>query len=133
MRPPHRSAPSSGQEKEAGVGRYLIRRALFMILVIMIVSFLTFLIFVKLPAGDPARRAVGRTTTPEQIENARVAFGLDKPLYVQYWRFLKGFIPYPGLWLNEEVYFSYGSFEPGEGRAARGGSRSPASWRSAPR
>ena len=94
------------------MGRYLIRRALFMVLVIMIVSFLTFLIFVKLPAGDPARRAVGRTTTPEQIENARLAFGLDKPLYVQYWRFLKGFIPYPGLWLDEDVYFSYGSFEP---------------------
>ena len=77
------------------MGRYLIRRALFMVLVIIIVSLLTFLIFVKLPAGDPARRAVGRTTTPEQIENARVAFGLDKPLYVQYWRFLKGFIPWP--------------------------------------
>jgi peptide/nickel transport system permease protein len=94
------------------VGRYLIRRALFMVLVIMIVSFLTFLIFVKLPAGDPARRAVGRTTTPEQIENARKAFGLDKPMYVQYWRFLKGFVPWPGLWLNDQVYFSYGSFEP---------------------
>ena len=49
------------------MGRYLIRRALFMILVIVIVSLLTFLIFVKLPAGDPARRAVGRTTTPQQI------------------------------------------------------------------
>ena len=41
------------------MGRYLIRRALFMVLVIIIVSFLTFLIFVKLPAGDPARRHCG--------------------------------------------------------------------------
>ena len=90
-----------------------------MVLVIMIVSFLTFMIFVKLPAGDPARRAVGRTTTPEQIENARLAFGLDKPLYVQYWRFLKGFIPYPGLWLDESVYFSYGSFEPVKNELSR--------------
>ena len=90
-----------------------------MVLVIIIVSLLTFLIFVKLPAGDPARRAVGRTTTPEQIENARRAFGLDKPLYVQYWRFLKGFIPWPGFWLNEDVYYSYDGFIPVKEELAR--------------
>jgi peptide/nickel transport system permease protein len=118
------------------MGRYLIRRALFMILVIIIVSLLTFLIFVKLPAGDPARRAVGRTTTPQQIENARRAFGLDKPLYIQYWRFLRGFIPWPpgdpvlmlsghpprsheGLWLNEDVYYSYDGFVPVREELAR--------------
>ena len=78
------------------MGRYLIRRALFMVLVLFVVSLLTFLIFVKLPAGDPARRAVGRTTTPEQIEAAREAFGLDKPLYVQYGRFAKGLDPVAG-------------------------------------
>jgi peptide/nickel transport system permease protein len=101
------------------MGRYLIRRVLFMVLVIIIVSLLTFLIFVKLPAGDPARRAVGRTTTPEQIENARRAFGLDKPLYIQYWRFLKGFIPWPGFWLNEDVYYSYDGFIPVKEELAR--------------
>jgi ABC-type dipeptide/oligopeptide/nickel transport system permease component len=45
------------------MGRYLIRRFLFLILVLLIVSLLTFIIFVKLPAGDPARRAVGRQVT----------------------------------------------------------------------
>ncbi len=94
------------------MGRYLIRRVLFMILVLFVVSLLTFLIFVKLPAGDPARRAVGRTTTPEQIEAARKAFGLDKPIYVQYARFAKGLIPWPGLFLSEDVYYSYGNFVP---------------------
>jgi len=83
-----------------------------MILVLFVVSLLTFLIFVKLPAGDPARRAVGRTTTPEQIEAARVAFGLDKPIWVQYGRFAKGLIPWPGLFLSEDVYYSYGNFVP---------------------
>jgi peptide/nickel transport system permease protein len=94
------------------VGRYLVRRVLFMVLVLFIVSLLTFLIFVKLPAGDPARRAVGRTTTPEQIAAARKAFGLDKPIYVQYARFAKGLIPWPGLFLSEDVYYSYGNFVP---------------------
>jgi peptide/nickel transport system permease protein len=94
------------------LGRYLIRRVLFLIMVLFIVSLLTFLIFVKLPAGDPARRAVGKTTTPEQIEAARKAFGLDKPLYVQYSRFAKGLIPLPGFFLTEDVYYDYSSFVP---------------------
>lgn len=92
------------------MGRYLIRRTLFLILVLFVVSLLTFLIFVKLPAGDPARRAVGRSTTPEQIEAARVAFGLDKPLWVQYGRFARGLVPIPGWFLDEDVYYSYGNF-----------------------
>jgi peptide/nickel transport system permease protein len=92
--------------------RYLVRRVLFMVLVLMIVSLLTFLIFVKLPAGDPARRATGKASTPEQIENARRAFGLDRPVHVQYARFAKGLIPWPGLFLSEDVYYSYGNFVP---------------------
>ena len=94
------------------MGRYLIRRVLFMILVLFVVSLITFIIFVKLPASDPARRAVGRQTTPENVEAARHAFGLDKPLYVQYGRFAKGLIPWPGLFLNEDVYYSYTNFVP---------------------
>jgi len=94
------------------MGRYLIRRALFMILVLFVVSLLTFVIFVKLPSSDPARRAVGRSTTPEQIEAARKAFGLDKPVYVQYARFAKGLVPWPGWFLTEDVYYSYGNFVP---------------------
>jgi peptide/nickel transport system permease protein len=94
------------------MGRYLIRRTLFMVLVLFVVSLITFIIFVKLPAADPARRAVGRQTTPENIEAARKAFGLDQPVYVQYGRFAKGLIPWPGLFLNEDVYYSYANFVP---------------------
>jgi peptide/nickel transport system permease protein len=86
---------------------------LFMILVLWIVSVVTFLIFVKLPPGDPARRATGgRGASAEQIEAARHAFGLDRPVLTQYARFAKGLVPWPGLWLNREVYFSYGSNVP---------------------
>jgi peptide/nickel transport system permease protein len=94
------------------MGRYLIRRTLFLVLVLFIVSLLTFLVFVKLPAGDPARRAVGKSTTPEQIATAREAFGLDRPLYVQYARFAQGLVPLPGLFLDVDVYYSYGNFVP---------------------
>jgi peptide/nickel transport system permease protein len=85
---------------------------MFLVLVLFVVSLITFLIFVKLPAADPARRATGRSTTPENIEAARKAFGLDKPVWVQYARFAKGLVPLPGMFLNDDVYFSYSNFVP---------------------
>jgi peptide/nickel transport system permease protein len=94
------------------MGRYLIRRSLFLILVLFIVSFLTFFIFLKLPPGDPARLAAGRRTSPDILAQARENLGLTKPWYVQYGRFAKGLVPWPGLFLNEQVYFSYNNFIP---------------------
>lgn len=89
------------------MARYLIRRVLFMILVLFAVSFLTFLIFVKLPSTDPAIRAAGRHPTPELLATIRHRFGLDQGFAVQYWNFAKGLIPWPGLFLNEGIYYSW--------------------------
>jgi peptide/nickel transport system permease protein len=94
------------------MGRYLIRRALFLVLVLVIVSLLTFTIFFKLPAGDPARRVAGRVITPETLVAIRHNLGLDKPLWVQYGRFAKGLVPWPGLFLNKQVYFNYANNVP---------------------
>jgi peptide/nickel transport system permease protein len=94
------------------VARYIARRLLYSVLVLVIISVLTFLIFVKLPAGDPARRAVGRRTDPGQIAAARRAFGLDRPVIVQYGRFAKGLIPLPNTFLSEDVYYSFSNFVP---------------------
>jgi len=94
------------------VFRYLLRRLLFLVFVLWVVSILTFLIFVKLPPGNPAVRAAGRAQTPETIAAAEHAIGLDKPVWVQYWRFAKGLIPVPGWFLNRQVYFSWSNFEP---------------------
>jgi peptide/nickel transport system permease protein len=92
--------------------RYVARRLLYSVLVLVVISILTFAIFVKLPAGDPARRAAGRRTDRAQIGAARRAFGLDQPVYVQYGRFAKGLIPVPGMFLNEDVYYSFSNFVP---------------------
>lgn len=91
------------------MGRYLIRRTLFGILVLFVVSLMTFWIFVKLPSTDPVIRAVGRHPSPELVAKVRHKFGLDQSLPVQYWHFAKGLIPLPGFWLNKDVYFSYGN------------------------
>ncbi|HET9671671.1 MAG TPA: ABC transporter permease [Actinomycetota bacterium] len=92
--------------------RYIARRLLYSVLVLVVISVLTFLIFVKLPAGDPARRAAGRRTDPAQIAAARRAFGLDRSVFVQYGRFAKGLIPLPGTFLSEDVYYSFSNFVP---------------------
>jgi len=94
------------------MGRYLIRRTLFLILVLFVVSVVTFIIFFKLPAGDPARLSAGRRTTEAALEEVRHNLGLDRPWYIQYGRFAKGLIPLPGFFLNEQVYFSYSNNVP---------------------
>lgn len=80
-----------------------------MILVLFAVSVVTFVIFVKLPSADPVTRAVGRHPSPELVQQVRHRFGLDRSLWIQYWNFAKGLIPWPGLFLNEDVYYSYGN------------------------
>ena len=80
-----------------------------MLLVLWIISVLTFLIFVKLPPGDPARRIAGKAANPENLVTIRKNLGLDKPIWVQYSKFAKGLIPLPGFWLDEKVYYSWGN------------------------
>jgi peptide/nickel transport system permease protein len=95
------------------VGRYLIRRLLFVVLVMFIVSLLTFFIFIKLPAGDPVRRLAGsRATTPAELAAIRHSVGLDESVYVQYGRFAKGLVPWPGWFLNKQVYYSWANAVP---------------------
>jgi len=55
-----------------------------MIIVLWLVSVLTFLIFVAIPNGDPALRLAGRTATPQTIAAVRHGWGFDKPVVVQY-------------------------------------------------
>jgi peptide/nickel transport system permease protein len=87
--------------------RYLIRRILFSILVLFVVSLFTFVVFVKLPTVDPAIRIAGKHPSPELLETIRGKLGLDRPAVYQYAKFAKGLIPWPGLFLNEDVYYSW--------------------------
>lgn len=87
--------------------RYLIRRVLFMILVLIVVSLLTFIIFVKLPSTDPAIRVAGRHPSPEILATIRHNLGLDRSVFYQYFTFAKGLIPWPGFFLDKTVYFSW--------------------------
>ena len=54
-------------------------------------SLLAFL-FMRVLPGNPARLIVGPLATPQAITEQEKAMGLDQPLYVQYWRYIKGFL-----------------------------------------
>jgi peptide/nickel transport system permease protein len=72
--------------------RYVIRRLLWMVVLLLIISAITFLIFYALPSADPAALRAGRQGSPELIASIRHNLGLDKPIYVQYWRYMKAIV-----------------------------------------
>lgn len=68
---------------------YVIRRVLTGLLILVLLSMLTFVLFNALPS-DPAALTCGKNCTPQIIEANRVRLGLDLPLWQQYWEFVKG-------------------------------------------
>ena len=79
------------------MGAYIVRRTLWAILLLLVVSFLTFVIFNVFPSADPAALRAGRNATPALIEQIRRNLGLNKPFYTQYWIYLKGLIEHFNL------------------------------------
>jgi peptide/nickel transport system permease protein len=68
---------------------FIIRRLLWMVVLLLVISLLTFIIFYTLPAADPAALRAGRQPTPELLKSIRETLGLDKPWYVQYGKYLQ--------------------------------------------
>jgi oligopeptide transport system permease protein len=72
------------------MGRYVARRLLLTIPVLLGASFLIFAMVYALP-GDPIRALGGdRPISPAVVAELRERFHLNDPLYVQYWEYLKG-------------------------------------------
>jgi peptide/nickel transport system permease protein len=68
---------------------FIIRRLLWMVVLLLVISFLTYVIFYTLPAADPAALRAGRQPTPELLKSIRETLGLDKPWYIQYLKYLE--------------------------------------------
>lgn len=70
---------------------YLLRRLLQSALILLGVSFITFVLLYVLPA-DPVRQIAGRSATAQTVENIRHELGLDQPFVIQYLHYLWGMV-----------------------------------------
>jgi len=68
---------------------FAVRRLAWTVLVLFVISALTFLIFFKTPGVDPARALAGRNPNPQTLAEIRAQFGLNRPLPVQYLLMMK--------------------------------------------
>src|SRR4051794_18574071 len=86
--------------------RYIVRRLLWCIALLFIVSAVVFVIFYVFPSADPAKLRAGRQANPELVEQIRQQLGLDDPIYVQFWDYMKG------VFLHFDFGYSYYSNTP---------------------
>ena len=95
--------------------RYVIRRLLWAVVLFVVVTFVAYVIFFLIPA-DPVKLFAGRQATAEDMARAAHYYGLDRPFYEQYWKFLSrlvmhgvigdkalGFSFVNRLWISEGV------------------------------
>lgn len=68
---------------------YVARRLMFTVVILLLVSMAVYAIFAFLPF-DPAALTCGKNCRPGLIAQNRIRLGFDKPIYLQYWYFLKG-------------------------------------------
>lgn len=71
--------------------RFIVRRVLQMIPVLFFVSVIIFAL-INLVPGDAARLFLGEEAPPEALAALRHQLGLDRPLYVQYFRWVGGLL-----------------------------------------
>ena len=86
--------------------RYIIRRLLWGVVLLIAVSALTFVLFRILPTADPAKLRAGRLQSPKIIAEIRHDLGLDKSLLTQFWLYMKG------IFLHFDLGYSYYSNAP---------------------
>ncbi|WP_408913864.1 ABC transporter permease [Brucella pseudogrignonensis] len=70
---------------------YIARRLIQTVMILIGISFVTFILLYLVPA-DPARQIAGRSATAQTVENIREQLGLNLPFYEQYLRYLKGLV-----------------------------------------
>jgi len=77
--------------KDLKLFRYILRRALAVIPVLIGVTLLTFTLSHIVP-GDPVRATLGPYPTPEAVEALKHKWGMDRPVSVQYLRYMRNLV-----------------------------------------
>jgi peptide/nickel transport system permease protein len=68
--------------------RFAVRRLILLVPILIGLSLLVFLWIRALP-GSPAEALLGERASAESVAQVRDQYGLDDPLYEQYWRYLQ--------------------------------------------
>ncbi|MGW7258246.1 ABC transporter permease [Streptomyces sp. NPDC054834] len=77
---------------------YILRRTVAAVILLLVVSAVTFAIFFLLPrlagqtADQLAQQYIGKSPSKADIAAVKHNLGLDQPVYVQYWHFIKGIV-----------------------------------------
>ncbi|MCT2591939.1 ABC transporter permease [Streptomyces sp. N2-109] len=71
--------------------KYLTRRMLGAVVILILISAFTFFLFFAIPQ-DPAMLSCGRNCTEGNLKVIREAMGLDQSIPMQYWEFMKGIV-----------------------------------------
>lgn len=93
------------KEREMFMGKYIIKRILSLIPVLIIVSLVVFSI-IHLTPGDPATVILGMEATPTEIEKLKEELGLNLPIHIQYINWMKDVLRGDfgeSLFMNESV------------------------------
>jgi ABC-type dipeptide/oligopeptide/nickel transport system permease component len=81
------TAPADGGRVALTVARLLLKHLAFLLLTLLVVSFLVFT-FSEFSPGDVARKMLGAYATQEQVEILTKEMGLDRAVLVRYVEFL---------------------------------------------
>src|SRR5258708_27210329 len=68
------------------------RRIRWGVVLLFLVSLLTFILFNVLPSADPAQLRAGRNASPRIIQHIRHELGLDRSVFVQFYNYMKNII-----------------------------------------
>jgi peptide/nickel transport system permease protein len=71
--------------------KLIFQRLIFLIFILLSVSILVF-ISVRLIPGDPAQIMLGERASPQALERLREQLGLNQPIYIQYFIYLKNLL-----------------------------------------
>ena len=68
--------------------RFIVRRLLLLVPILIGLSFLVF-VWVRALPGSPADSILGERSTPALVAEYEERFGLNEPIYVQYWKYVQ--------------------------------------------
>jgi peptide/nickel transport system permease protein len=76
--------------------RYLARRLIWAAVLFLAVTLVTYVLFFLIP-GDPAKLVAGKAATDADVKRAAHFIGTDKPIYVQYYKFVERIVVHQNL------------------------------------